>query len=211
MTDTLKSICEQCIHLKTPKLEFIPVGFARHRQVILRDPAELVSAATKNHEKTVVILSGCVLESVLFSFIQSQEAYITSRRGNFTFNPDRSVDNFVSIFNRWFRDILPGVVLPDLMVDYRDLVHINRELNAAEDICESASRDMLRIVDRLLGELNQFADRSNAPPSQGQKISDIGQRLWKGMVRLWNWVRTVSRMELTSPDLWRIVVSPTFP
>ena len=157
MTDTLKSICEQCTHLNKPQLDFIPAEFVRHREAILRDLTELVSAASEEREKTVVILAGSILEAILYTFLRGQEAYIAKRRGTFTFDPNQSLESYVSIFNRWFRDVLPNVILPDFVVDYRDLVHINRELNSPPDICSRASRDMLRILDVLLEELSQFA------------------------------------------------------
>jgi hypothetical protein len=125
--------------------------------VILRDLADLVSAASEEREKTVVVPAGSILEAILYSFIQSQEAYITVRRGAFRFDPNQSLENYVSIFNRWFRDILPNAVLPRLVMGYRDLVHLDRELTSPPDICARASRHMLRTLDALLGELSQFA------------------------------------------------------
>ncbi len=171
MTDTLKSICEQCTHLNKPQLDFIPAGFTRHREAILRDLTELVSAASEEHEKTVVILGGSILEAILYSFLQGQEAYIAKRRGTFTFNPNQNLENYISIFNRWFRDALPNVTLPDFVADYRDLVHINRELNSPPEICTRASRDLLRILDALLHELSEFAGSSNeqSPTSNGNR------------------------------------------
>ncbi len=160
MTDTLKSICEQCTRLNNPQLDFIPAEFTRHREVILRDLGELVSAASEEHEKTVVILGGCILEAVLYSFLQGQEAYIADRRGTFTFDPNEGLKNYLSIFNRWFRDVLPNVILPDHAVDYRNLVHFNRELMSPPGICAGAARDILRILNGLLGELSEFAGPS---------------------------------------------------
>jgi hypothetical protein len=186
MTETLKSICGQCTQLTAARIDFVPGSFARHRNAILRDLRELVLAASKNSERTVVLLSGCILESVLFSFLHSQETYIATRRGSFTFNPNHSLDNFVSIFNRWFRDVLPTVVLPDFVVDYRDLVHINRELNSPDDIFERASRDMLRILDRLLDELNQFAAPAATSANPHRNVWSHGKRLWRRLARLWN-------------------------
>ena len=45
MTDTLRSICEQCIRLNNPQLDFIPEHLARQKEIIRRDLVELVSAA----------------------------------------------------------------------------------------------------------------------------------------------------------------------
>jgi len=157
MTDTLKSICEQCIHLNNPRLDFIPSELERHKATILRDLKELVSAASAELEKTVVVLAGSVLESILFSFIQGQESYIAMRRGRFTFDPDQSLEAYKNIFNRWFLGPIPNATLPDFIVDHRNLVHINRELNSPHDICVRASREMLRLLNSLLGELSQFA------------------------------------------------------
>jgi hypothetical protein len=163
MTDTLKSICEQSTHLNDPRLDFIPVELSRHREIILRDLKELVSAAYNEAEleKTVTILAGTLLEAVLCGFIQSQQDYIAARRpGGFTFNPEHSLENYVNIFNKWYKNILPNAFLPPWVVEYRDLVHINRELNSPSDVCAYASRDMLRILNTLLGELAQFATPS---------------------------------------------------
>lgn len=165
MTDTLRSICEQCTHLNQPQLEFISAQLTRHREIILRDLKELVSAATAGIDKTVVILGGSILEAVLYSFLQSQETYIAQRRGGFTFNPEHSLQNFVNVFNCWFLDILPNAEIPEFVVQYRDLVHINAELAFPPDICARASRDMLKILNRLLGELAQFG----SPQAWGTK------------------------------------------
>jgi hypothetical protein len=157
MTDTLKSICEQCPHLNNPQLDFIPTKFPRHKETILRDLQELVIAASSELEKTVVILSGSILEAVLYSFIQAQQDYIVGFKGSFTFRPKDSLENFIRTFNGNFGKVLPGVALPDSVIDYRNVVHFNREINSAHDICVRGSREMLRILDALLGELEQFA------------------------------------------------------
>jgi hypothetical protein len=105
----------------------------------------------------VTILAGCILESVLYTFISGQIAFINARRPTqFQFNREQGLDNFISIFNRYFRDVLPNASVPDIIIGYRDLVHINRELAFTQNICSRASRDMLRLLDNLLGELSQF-------------------------------------------------------
>ena len=157
MTDTLKSICEQCPHLNNPRLDFIPIELSRHREIILRDLKGLVSAASDEAEleKTVTVLAGTLLEAVLYTFLQSQQDYIAGF--GFTFNPQGRLSRYVDIFNTSFKDILPKAVLPNWVVEHRNLVHINRELNSPRGICANASRDMLRILNTLLGELSQFA------------------------------------------------------
>ncbi len=157
MTDTLKSICEQCIRLNNPQLDFIPVESARQKAIILRDVRELVSAAHAEQEKAVVVLAGSILEAVLHGFIQGQESYIAARRGEFKFDPEQGLENFKNIFNRWFSNVVPEAMLPDTIVDYRNLVHINRELTSPPDICSRASREMLRVLDSLIKGLSDFA------------------------------------------------------
>jgi len=155
MTDTLKSICEQCTNLQNPQLDFVPVGSERQREIILRDLAELVSAAGLEREKTVVILAGCVFESVLYLFIQEQVGFISARRGvEFAFDPEQSLDNYVSIFNRYFSDLMS---IPDLVVNYRDLVHINRELQYPPGTCRAAAPEMLRLLDALVETLEAYS------------------------------------------------------
>jgi len=156
MTDTLKSICDQCAHLKSPQLDFISSDFARHREILTRDLQELVSAAANESEKTVVILGGSILEAILYTLIQGQSEYIAERRGTFQFNPDHSLQNYVSIFNRWLNHLMPTVLLPDAVVNYRDLMHINREINAQPGFCTGASRETLRILDVLLAGLSEL-------------------------------------------------------
>ena len=153
MTDTLRSLCEQYFHLNNPPLDFLP---QRHREIILRDLRELVSAASAELEKTVTIMGGSIIEAVLFSFLKDREEFIKERSGGFEFPPRVDLQNCVNIFNCWFRDLLPNVDLPNAVVDYRNLVHIEIELNSPPDICARASRDMLRILNTLLGELTQF-------------------------------------------------------
>jgi len=157
MTDTLKSICEQCPRLSNPQLGFIPDDLPRHRHIIERDLHELVAAASAGLEKSVVLLAGSILEALLYSFLLGQAAYIAKRRGSFTFNPNHSLQNYKQIFNRWFSDSLPGAVLPDYIVDFRDLVHINRELASTPGICSDAARSLVRTINTLLGELEGFA------------------------------------------------------
>lgn len=154
MTDTLKSICEQCNHLHNPQLEFITAESQRQKEIILRDLKELVSAGALEQEKSVVVLAGSLLEAVLYCFIQKQKEYIAARRGSFTFDPEQSLDNYVSIFNRWFSDVF---TIPDIVIGYRDMVHINRELQYAPDVCSRAAREMLRLLDSLLGKLAEFS------------------------------------------------------
>jgi len=117
---------------------------------------ELVVAATANNEKSVVILAGIILEGILYAFVSAQTDYIAGRRGSFEFNPDHSLQNYLNIFNRWLNDLMPAVTLPDLIVSYRDLVHMNQELKRPPGTCASAAREMLRILDTFLEALSEF-------------------------------------------------------
>lgn len=158
MTDTLKSICEQCSQLNAPQLDFIPPELQRHKEIIRRDLGELVTAANNESERSVVLLSGSLVESVLFSFLSGQETYMSAIRGApFVFNPEMSLQNYKEIFNRYFDRAIPGSQLPDFIVDYRDAIHINRELQQPGDLLPRASREMLRILDKLLTDLAGFA------------------------------------------------------
>ncbi len=158
MTDTLKSICEQCSQLSTSQLDFIPAGAARHKEIIRRDLNELLVAASAELPRSVVLLAGSILESVLFSFLSGQETYIATIRGApFLFDPNMSLQNYKEIFNRFFGRAIPGSGLPDLIVEYRDIIHINRELVLPDDICIRAAQDLIRILDKLLEDLAGFA------------------------------------------------------
>lgn len=116
----------------------------------------MVSAATAENEKSVVVLAGSILEGTLYTLIKGQSEYIAERRGTFQFNPAHGLRNYLGIFNRWLNDLLPTVDLPDSVVDYRDMVHINQELNFPAGICRSAAGEMLRILDSLLGALREL-------------------------------------------------------
>jgi len=156
MTDTLRSFCEQCTYLNNPQLDF--VSGAQQRQIILRDIRALVSAASAELEKTVTILGGSIIESVLSCFLKDREDFIREQRGGvFQFPPQADLQDCVNLFNLWFRDLLPNVDLTNA-VDYRNLVHIDNELNFPTDICKRASREMLTILNTLLGELSQFVN-----------------------------------------------------
>ena len=157
MTDTLRSICEQSTYLNNPRLDFIPDSLPRHKEIILRDLRELVSVASGEHEKAVVVLAGSILETVLCSFLKVREAQITALRGEeFTFPPKPGLQDYLNIFNKWFRNEFPSLQLRDDIVDYRHLVHFNRELESPPGECGRAARMLLRTVDALLGELAQF-------------------------------------------------------
>lgn len=156
MIDTLKSICEQCAHLRDPQLEFIPQESQRQKEIILRDLRELVTAAFNEQERSVVLLTGSLFEAVLYSFIQGQTEYISERRGvEFTFHPEHNLGNFVSIFNVYFSDLSR---VPDIVVAYRNTIHINCELEFDDDVCLRAARDLLRQLDLLLGALKDYAE-----------------------------------------------------
>lgn len=155
MTDTLKSICEQCTHLRNPQLEFLPQESQRQKRIILRDLRELVGAASNEQERSVVLLAGGLFETVLYSFIQGQTEYISARRGaEFRFHPGHDLSNFISIFNTWFSDISR---VPDTVVRYRNTIHINCELNSDEEICPRGARDLLRQLNLLLGALEGYS------------------------------------------------------
>ena len=157
MTDTLRSICEQCTHLNNPRLDFLPAKLTRHKEIILRDLRELVSVASSEHEKTCVILAGSILEAILFSFLLWQVPQITVRRGRlFTFDPEQNLKNYLDIFNKYFRVDFPNLQLSDALVDFRNLVHFNRELSVPSDECGKAARALLRTLDTLLGELAAY-------------------------------------------------------
>jgi hypothetical protein len=150
MTDTLKSICELCTHLHEPQLDFIPAEAARQKEIILQDLKALVSVASREEERAVILLACTLYEAILYCFIQAQADYIAARRESFTFNPDHDLRNYVNIFNRWFSDLL---TIPDMIAEYRDMVHINRELKFPSDIRPRAAQEMLRSLDMLIGTL----------------------------------------------------------
>ena len=158
MTDTLKSICEQCHQLSAPRLDFLPAAATRHADIIRRDLTELVAAASAELPKSVVLLAGSLLESILFGFLSGQETYIAAIRGaEFVFDPNMGLQNYKEIFNRYFERAIPGAALPDFIAAYRDMTHINRELALPGDICARASRELLRTLDKLLDDLTSFA------------------------------------------------------
>jgi hypothetical protein len=157
MTDTLRSICEQCTHLNNPRLDFISANLARHKEIILRHLGELAVVASSECEKAVVTLAGSALEAILYSFLQGQEQRISERRGEaFTLYPEKGLQYYLDTFNRWFRKDFPKLQLPDAIVDCRDLVHFNRELNSPPGECTKAARMLLKTLDALLGELADF-------------------------------------------------------
>lgn len=158
MTDTLKSICEQCSQLSTSQLDFIPADPARHKEIIRRDLRELVIAASNELDRAVVLLAGSLAESILFSFLTGQKSYIELISGReFAFPPKMSLQNCKQVFNAYFGGAIPGSKLPDIVVDYRNTIHINQELVFPEDISSRASRESLRILDKLLSDLASFA------------------------------------------------------
>jgi hypothetical protein len=162
MTDTLKSICEQCLQLSAPKLDFLPAAAERHADIIRRDLKELVAAASAEHAKSVVLLAGSLLESILYGFLSGQETFITAIRGaEFVFDPRMSLQNYKEVFNRYFNGAIRGSALPDIITSYRDITHINRELALPDDICARASRELLRTLDKLLADLTAFAGSSS--------------------------------------------------
>jgi hypothetical protein len=155
MIDTLKSICDQCAHLRDPQIEFVPVESQRQREIILRDLRELVTAASNEQERSVVLLAGSLFETVLYSFIQVNTEFISARRGvEFKFNPEHDLGNFVSIFNKYFSNRSP---IPDVIVEYRNTIHVNRELQYDEEVCPRAARDLLRQLNVLMGTLEGYA------------------------------------------------------
>ena len=154
MTDTLKSTYEQCSHLSAPNLDFI--SNKRLKEIIARDLNELGSAAIGEHEKTVTILCGAIFEAVLHGFLDAQQSYIKARRGSFTLSSEPGLKKYLKVFNRWFLDDLPNARIPDFVVGYRNLVHIDCELDLPIDICTRGSREMLVALDNILGALSKF-------------------------------------------------------
>jgi len=156
MTDTLRSICEQCTHLNNPQLDFIPAHLTRHKEIILRDLRELLSVASHEHEKASVVLAGSILEAILFTFLQGHETETALRRGGFTFDPNQSLQNYLNIFNKWFGRDFPNLQLSNELVSYRDFVHVNRELTAQPGECRKAALALMRTLDLLVGELSTY-------------------------------------------------------
>jgi hypothetical protein len=157
MTDTLKSTCEQCPQLGAPQLDFLPREATRHADIIRRDLHELIAAASAELPKAVVLLAGSLLESVLYGFLSGQETYIAAIRGaEFVFDPDKSLQNYKDIFNRYFQRAIPNSALPDSVVLYRNTTHINKELALPDDIFLRASHELLRTLDKLLADLSAF-------------------------------------------------------
>jgi hypothetical protein len=117
----------------------------RHREIIRRDLRELVIAASHELDRAVVLLAGSLAESILFSFLTGQKSYIELMSGGeFAFPPKMSLQNCKEVFNAHFGRAILGSKLPDLVVDYRNTIHINQELVLPEGISSRASRESLR-------------------------------------------------------------------
>jgi hypothetical protein len=165
MTDTLRSICEQCTHLNNPRLDFIPsqltrhkeiILLTRHKEIILRDLRELVSVASNEHEKACLILAGSILKAILFTFLLWQEPQVAALKPGFTFDQTRGLRYYLRIFDECFRKDFPKLQLTNEHASYRDFVHINRELRAQPDECRNAALTLLRTLDGLIGELAAY-------------------------------------------------------
>lgn len=157
MADTLRSICAQCPHLSSPQLNFLSEQQDRIREIVARDLHELIAAASVELEKAVVVLSGSVLEALLYALVQSHASHIADRRGSFQFDPGMGLRGFASVFNRWLCDALLCTPLSDQIVRYRDLFHVNRELNESPGTCGLAAREMLLTLESFLKELSQLS------------------------------------------------------
>jgi hypothetical protein len=130
---------------------------ARHKEIILRDLSELILAASSDLEKAVVSLGGSILEGILFGFLKGQESYITAMRGQpFEVDPGESLQTYINIFNRYFGNHFPKGLISDIVVTYRDLIHVSREVSTAPGFCSQAAQDLPRILNGLLSHLAEF-------------------------------------------------------
>ncbi len=161
MTDTLKSISEQSTRLNNPQLNFIPTELLRYEEVIRRDLAELVLAASYGLQKSVVALAGSLLEATLYCFLKSQEFIVSKRHTKpLVVSSEEGLQTYINIFRRfrrYFAFELPADLLPQTAVGYRDLIHVHNEISADPDFCRKAAPDMLLILDAVLGEFAKVA------------------------------------------------------
>ncbi len=150
MPDTLCSIYEQCRHLHNPRLHFL-CGI--EAGIVFRDLSELRIAAREECVKTVLVLSGCLFEAILFCLIRSQQELIREKRGEFVFKFNMTLDAMVNIFNRWLKI---SERIPDQVVANRNFVHLAVELEEMEarPIMERVVF-MLRQMNLLLEDLAQ--------------------------------------------------------
>ncbi len=76
------------------------------------------------------------------------------------FDPEHSLNNYVSVLNRYFSEL---VTIPDVVVEYRDIVHINQELKHPSDVCQTAAPEMLELLNALLGRLTEYSRKWISP------------------------------------------------
>ncbi len=120
---------------------------------MLRDLEELTYAASFELRKSTLALAGSIAEALLFTFLKAQESFISVRRGRpFVLDAGESLQTFVNVFNRYFTDRFPEDLLPDEVVSYRDLIHVNREVSSDPNVLKEAAPNMLRILNNLLDE-----------------------------------------------------------
>ncbi|GEM_PF-2287165 len=161
MTDTLKSICEQCGNIVNPQLDFIPQRLNLYRTIIERDLKQLVFAASLEMDKAVVLLAGSIFEAVLHSFIQAHAIDIEIDRAGvpFKFDPESRLQKCVHIMKVYFARKIQNLDLLDSMARDRNLVHINQEISKDPDACYRASREMIRQLNLLLMDLANYSRR----------------------------------------------------
>lgn len=147
--------------MKEHQLDFI--SDTLYRNILERDLVELESCYQENKYKSTMILSGSILEGVLFEYLSSMKA-----RKDCDVPLDQNINLLQLITCAKNNDIIDGDTqrLSEVIKNYRNLIHPEREVRKKEEISLGKARIAYESLIFILQRVNEHFRKFGGPKAE---------------------------------------------
>jgi hypothetical protein len=136
------------------------VADSRIASILQRDYEELQRLDPDRHVKSVLVLSGGIIEGLLFDALVSNESYTFEQACNETLKN--------MIYPALKQKIIRQDKLTDVLRSYRNLIHPAREVKDALKFTVSDAKLAIHAVDIIIDEVREWHANKDQPSTEGE-------------------------------------------
>ena len=140
--------------------KFSFVADSRIASILQRDYEELQRLDPDRHVKSVLVLSGGIIEGLLFDALVSNESYTFEQACNETLKN--------MIYPALKEKIIRQDKLTDVLRSYRNLIHPAREVKDALKFTVSDAKLAIHAVDIIIDEVREWHANKDQPSTEGE-------------------------------------------
>lgn len=140
----------------------------KFKRILIRDYGEVNNCIKAKAYKSVLVLSGSIIEALLLEFLTSNPptGYTKSKINKLKFIELIDLSEQIDLISKTTKD------LSSVIREYRNYIHPSKELRTASDINEDKAIIASRLVNLVIGNV-----KDNYPKLYGNKANDVFDKL----------------------------------